>query len=143
MEINQAIKMVQRKYSLSRNEYAAQPLRKDSFNKAYSITDGKYLMMVSNDGLSLFDIEMDPTCHNNFLRFFVLEDNLIKENDAAIKQNSFHFTNFMNKREIRLLRQKFYHMRAVLYQEMAKLYIVGNRTVEDMVSEMNLNKINY
>ena len=143
MEINQAVEMVHRKYSLSRNAYVAQPLRKDSFSKAYSITDGKYLMMVSNEGLSLFDIEMDPTCHNNFLRFFVLENNLIKENDVVINQNSFHFRGFMNIREIRLLRQKFYYMRAVLYQEVAKLYIAGNRTVESMASEMNFNKINY
>lgn len=134
---------IQRNFSIARNEYAAQPLRKDSFNKSYSITDGKYLMMVSNDGISLFDIEMDPGCHNNFLRFFTLKDGIIKENEDIFKQNIFHFRYFMNKKEIRLLRQKYYYMRAQLYQEVSNLYIAGNRTIEDMFSEMNFNKINY
>ncbi len=137
------IDKIRRSFSLARNEYAAQPLRKDSFNKSYSLTDGKYLMMVSNDGLSLFDIEMDSGCHNNFLRFFILKDGILRENEDIFKKNIYHFGYFMNKKQIRMIRQKYYYMRTNLYQKVARLYIAGNRMVEDMLSEMNFDKINY
>ncbi len=137
------IDLKKRVYSISRNEYAAQPLRKDSFNKSYCITDGKYLLMVSNDGLCLYDIEMDFGCHNNLLRFFDLYDGMIKINSALINEYSFHFVSYMNQKQIRVLRQKFYYLCAKLYQEVKNLYVAGKRSESDMLSEMRFDIIHY
>lgn len=137
----QKINIFKRKYVLSRSAYAAQPVREDTFNKAYSYTDGKYFMLVSPKGLELYDIEMDPGCQNNFLDFFVLQDAKLIFNNEIQKKLGFHSLNFMNEKEKRIIRQKFYFLRSSLKQEVKKLYdIVGN---EKNISQMNFEKINY
>lgn len=134
---------VKNEYLLSRNEYAAQSIRKESFNKAYSITDGKYLMMVTNNGLALFDIEMDPECHNNFLRFFVLDQGILKENIEKNRQYRFHFGYFWNIRNIRILRQHYNDLRERLYIKVLELYVAGKRSEKDMQEEMRFDLIDY
>ncbi len=134
---------VKNEFLISRNEYVAQPVRKENFNKAYSITDGKYMMMVTNNGLSLFDIEMDPECHNNFLRFFTLEQGLLKDNTEKNVQYRFHFRYFWNVRNIRILRQHYYILRERLYEKVLELYIAGKRSEKDMQEEMRFDLIDY
>ena len=130
-----------RKYTISRNEYAAQPIRAESFNKAYSVTEGRYLLMVSNTGLEMYDTKMDPACQNNVLRFFVYENRILKSNveNAEIFQR--HFAYFWNNREQRILRQKFYELRDVLYDKVLELYMSGERSEIDMLDEMKFGKI--
>ena len=134
---------VKNKYLISRNEYSAQPLRKESFNKAYSITDGKYLLMVTNNGLTLFDIEMDPECHNNFLRFFVIEKGLLMDSTEINMQYSFHFKYYWDIRNFRILRQHYYTLRERLYAKVLELYLAGKRSEKDMLNEMHFDKIDY
>ncbi len=132
----------ERQYVISRNEYAAQPVRVESFNKAYSVTEGRYLLMVSSKGLEMYDTKMDPACHNNLLRFFVYENGILKSNEKNREILQCHFAYFWNNREQRILRQKFYELRGVLYDKMLELYIAGERSEKDMLDEMNFKKIN-
>lgn len=128
---------------VSRNEYAAQPLRKESFNKAYSITDGHYLLMVSNSGLEMYDVHMDGNCHNNFLRFFIFENGLMLENKPVLDQLAFHLECYLQARNKRILRQKFYMLWRELYCQVLELYKAGNLSEEQMKSELGFYKINY
>lgn len=132
-----------RKYAISRNEYAAQPIRAESFNKAYSVTDGRYLLMVSSKGLEMFDTKMDPACQNNVFRFFVYENGILKSNEKNTEMLRFHFSSFWNSREQRILRRKFYELKDVLYDEALELYVAGGRSEKDMLEEMEFEKIVY
>lgn len=128
---------------VSRNEYAAQPMRKESFNKAYSITDGHYLLMVSNAGLEMYDVHMDSSCHNNFLRFFILEGEILLENEAVSGQFGYHLKGYLKSRNRRILRQKFYMLWKELYCQVLDLYKAGNLSEEQMESELGFYKIHY
>lgn len=128
-----------RRYILSRSAYAAQPVRETTFNKAYSLTDGKYLMLVSTRGMELYDVEMDPECHNNFLEFFYFEDDVLRYNSKLDRNLSFHYQEFMDEKTIRELRQKFYFFRQRLKQEVKHLYVAAGREVN--LCEMNFEKI--
>lgn len=131
------------KYVTARSSYAAQPVRKETFNKAYSITDGKFLMVVSNYGLELYDIEMDFQCAFNFLELFYLDGELIRYDEERNRNLSFHYVDFTNDREIARLRQTAYYLRKKLYDDTLRLYEIGGRTRQDMTEEMNFYKIHY
>lgn len=130
-----------RQYVISRNAYAAQPVRPESFNKAYSVTDGRYFLIVSNKGLEFYDSRMDPACLNNILRFFIYENGILKENSDNVTMLGFHFPSYWNSREQRILRQKFYELIKVLYCEVLELYIVGGCDEKQMREEMHFNGI--
>lgn len=132
-----------RRYAISRNEYAAQPVRPDSFNKAYSVTEGRYLLMVSGKGMEMYDTKMDPSCQNNLLRFFVYENEIMKGNEKSTGILQFHFSSFWNSREQRILRQKFYELKNILYNKTLELYIAGGRNEESMLEEMKFERISY
>lgn len=131
----------ERKYILSRGAYAAQPVRKETFNKAYSLTDGKYFMLVSTYGLEFYDIEMDPECQNNFLDFFVLDNQDLKFDNELKQRLTFHYDYFMNEKEIRHLKQKFYFFRNKLKAEVTKLYTMIGK--EKDVSKMNFEQLHF
>lgn len=132
-----------REYSVARNEYAAQPLRIESFNKSYSVTDGEFLLCVSNAGMELYNIYQDYSCHNNLLKFFVMQGDLITFDKAKEEELRFHLYAFFNSEQIRLIRQKFYYLKSHLYEEVKKLYLTGNCTEERLHKEMRFDCINY
>lgn len=129
----------ERKYAVSRSAYATQPVREVTFNKAYSLTDGKYFMLVNVKGLEFYDIEMDPECQNNLLELFLLENGELKYNFALDNVLGFHYKDFMNEKSIRELRQKFYFYQEKLHKEVEKLYLAAGR--KDYACEMNFGKI--
>lgn len=126
-----------RKYSFSRNAYAAQPIREESFNKAYSVTDGRYLLMVSCRGLELYDTMFDPACINNLLKYFSYEQDVLK----ITAEWKYHLGAYLNRREQRIIRQKFYELKKVLYESATESYIAGGGTEKQMGSEMNFGDI--
>lgn len=130
-----------RRYAVSRNEYAAQPVRAESFNKAYSVTEGRYLLMVSGKGLEMYDTKMDPACQNDLLRFFTYGDRILKANERNAEIFRFHFSSFWSSREQRILRNKFYELRDILYDKVLELYKAGGRDEKEMRDEMNFGKI--
>lgn len=129
-----------RQYAISRNEYAAQPIRAESFNKAYSVTEGWYMLIVSSKGLEMYDTIMDPACQNNVLRFFTYEDGVLKSAEKNSEILLYHFRAFWNIREQRILRQKFYELKKILYIQTLELYIAGGRSEKDMLDEMQFEK---
>lgn len=127
----------------ARNAFAAQPVREGAFNKSYSITDGKTLLLVSSQGLEMYDIEMDSACNFNMLHMFEMEEDRIvfREEDAAGLR--YHFADFMDENQKRYIRQKFYYLRPHLYQYVVQRYQAGKRSEAEMNREMSFNKINH
>ncbi len=127
-----------RKYTISRNAYAAQPVRADSFNKAYSVSDGRYLLMVTSHGLEMYDTYMDMACINNLLQYFDYDKEIIR---AKYMKEIFHFPVWWNSREQRIVRNKFYELKTVLFQKMLHLYEAADLTQDHMLKEMQMNMV--
>lgn len=135
------LKIPQRTFTLARNAYAAQPVRADSFNKGYSITDGKFLLLVSNYGLELYDIEMDLQCQNNLLNYFIYKQKKLYLNEELNSSLRYHYRYIFNMSTIRKIRQIFYFYRRKLLDEVKELYsYIGD---EDKISELNFEEIHY
>lgn len=128
---------------VSRNEYAAQPIRNESFNKAYSVTDGQYLLMVSSAGLEMYNVWMDSSCHNNLLRYFVFTQDYILESGKMLRELSYHMSDYMSDRTRRIIRHKFYNLWEKLYTNVLALYEAGKVTKDRMENEMDFYNINY
>lgn len=135
---NEPFEFEKRQLCFARNEYAAQPVREGIFNKGYSVTDGKLILMISNYGMELYDAELDPDCTNNFLRFFIYdsEKEVLLEKKENYENYKFHFPWFMNADKIRFLRQKFYFLKHQLYEEIIRLYQIAGRDLSDIEKEI-------
>ncbi len=143
MNVSDCDYVVMRDYVVARSAYAAQPLRKESFNKSYSITDGKFLLLVSNLGIELYDIEMDYQCACNFLEFFMIDEGIVRFDEEYNGYLSYHFRDFMNDKQIARIRQTTYYLQSKLYDEILKLYLLVGKTELDLKQEMKFSQINY
>ncbi len=130
-----------RKYVLARNAYAAQPVREGSFNKGYALTDGNFLFMASNNGLEMYDIEMDMQCQNNLLNFFVYDQGILHLHRELNESLSSHYKYIFDMGAIRQIRQKFYYFREKLHEEILALY--RSAECEDKMKEINFRQIHY
>lgn len=130
-------------YAFSRNLYVAQSNRLMTFNKSYAITDGEFRLVVSKKGLEFYETETDPECFNNLLEYFRLG----KDNDLVYYKKlddvmSWHFKDFNNAAQLRLIRIKFRAMVPELYSRVCKLYEQAGRGKEIVNSEMSFHRIN-
>lgn len=130
-------------YAFSRNLYVAQSNRLMTFNKSYAITDGEFRLVVSKKGLEFYETETDPECFNNLLEYFRLgkDNNLVycKRLDDVM---SWHFKDFNNAAQLRLIRIKFKAMVPELYSRVCKIYEQAGRGKEIVNSEMSFHRIN-
>lgn len=131
-----------RKYAFARSAFAAQPIRLDSFNKGYSITDGKMLLLVTYNGMEMYDIEMDPACGFNFLSVFRLEQDKLVFDEPQMNKFRYHFEAFMDANEKRYIRQKFYYLKAQLEREVKERYTLIKKD-EEVYREMKFDRIHY
>lgn len=131
----------QRKFAFARNAYAAQPVREGMFNKGYCITDGRFLLLVSNNGLELYDIEMDMQCQNNLLNFFQYYQEILYVNQDLDNSMKHHYKALINVDTKRQIRQIFYYFRKKLYREVWKLYTYAKQ--EEKITELKFEKIHY
>lgn len=128
-----------RAFAIARNAYAAQPVRKDSFNKGYSITDGRFLFLVNSNGMKFYDIEMDVQCQNNLLKFFVYEKGLLRTKRQPDSSLGYHYKFLMNMSAIRQIRQNFYFYRKKLYDKTMELFQYAQ--CQDGIKELNFEQI--
>ena len=130
-----------RKFALSRNAYAAQPARTDSFGKGYSLTDGEFLILVSSRGLELYQIKMDPQCQNNLLNYFDYKQNNLYIRQRLNDSLGYHYKTIFNMSSIRQIRQTFYFLRSELYQQVLELY--QHCGLQESVKELCFDNIHY
>jgi hypothetical protein len=128
-----------REYVIARNAYAAQPVRKNSFNKGYCLTDGRFLFMASNLGMEMYDIEMDLLCQNNLLRFFVYEEGILHVDRELNSNLSYHYLFIIDMGAIRQIRQNFYYYREKLREEAGRLF--QHAECPDKMKELDFENI--
>lgn len=133
---------LKRNFAYARNAFAAQPVRAGSFHKGYSITDGRMLLLVSSNGMEMYDVEMDPASNFNMLNIFGMEQDRLIFNEEA-SGLSFHFAEFMDENQKRYVRQKFYYLRPHLYRYVTERYEAGKRSEAEMNREMCFCQINH
>ena len=85
---------------VSRNLFSSQHNCEESFNKSYMVTDGKYSLLVSGNGLRLFCNGIDPACGRNMLDFFILKGNKIVYNKSFDQLHSSHYKFFMTCNQV-------------------------------------------
>lgn len=116
--------IMDRKYAFSRNMFAAQRVRGESFGKGYSVMDGQFLLLVNTKGLEMYEIRMDPECQNNLLLFYRLENNkLVLKKEATLW--GYHFMHLMDEKSFDEIEQKFYELRDVLLKKVNEIYQSG------------------
>ncbi len=135
------IKLPKRRFSFARNIYAAQMLKKDSFNKGYSLTDGEFLLLANSDGMQLFQIKMDPTCHHNLLDYFQLTDDELVVDRKMYQSLGYHFPAVIDKAALSQISQIFYILREHLEKKVSQLYQYAG--YESFFEEIKLHKIHY
>lgn len=139
--MSQEVFEVKRKYAFSRNEYAAQPLRTESFNKSYSVTDGHYLLIASNKGIEMYDIVRDCACQDNMLSHFCVSDGFLRFDCSQVEVMNIHFPILYSAREQRIIRNKFYELNEVLISEVQTIYKMAGLSIEQMYDEIKFNII--
>lgn len=135
------LKISVRKYSLARNIYAAQRLRESTFHKGYSLTDGKFLFLVSERGMELYRIDMDGACQHNLLDYFDFCGEVLTLHNMSFRRMQFHFLEIMEKGSVSQVEQTFYTCRSELMRKVEELYAYAS--CGDRGTEIDFNHIHY
>lgn len=114
----------ERRYAVSRNMYASQRVRRNSFEKGYSVTDGQFLLLVNSRGMAMYEIQMDPTCQNDLLSFYKIDNNRLSL-DTEVQCFEYHFKHLMDEKTFEELENKFYELRHILYKTVEEIYQNG------------------
>ena len=131
----------QRKYAFARNAYAAQKVRENSFHKAYSLTDGRFLLLAGDQGMQLYHIVMDSGCQHNLLDYFDFDGKELTLNQAARQRMKYHFTYLMDDGALAQTVCIFYEFRERLMKEVESLYQYAE--CEDFLWEIDFQNIHY
>lgn len=123
-------------FAFSRNLFSKQKASTKAFNKSYMATDGKYSLMVSKQGLSLFWCQSDSNNGRNLLDFFRIVDGKVQYKNIYNNLRSSHYKYIMNSHE----REKIIQMTEILLKQ---LHHYVYKTYERKVDDLNFNKINY
>ena len=106
------------------------------FNKSYCVTDGKYLLLVSNVGLEMYLSDIDVQGMRNILDFFVLKKKSLKYNVVFDVLQTSHYKNFMTK-----------NMQAEIVSRFSLLYLKLKEYVfclyQNKCGKMCFFKVNY
>ena len=125
-------------YVFSRNMFAAQRVRTKTFDKGYSVTDGSFLLVVCSKGMSMYYTVMDPTCQNNLLSLFCVNDGTIQPREE-INEYRFHFKYLMDEKSLQLIEDKYNELFPVLYKKTLEYYKSGG--CDERIYEMNFSGI--
>ena len=127
---------IENKFVYSRNLFSKQKLCKNSFNKSYSVTDGRYTLIVSNDGLKMYNNTIDVLNGKNLLDFFKLKNNKLKFASKYDYYASGHIKSFMTARYKTELADEF----SVLHEQLLN-YI--KNIYENDLGSMSFSRIDY
>ncbi len=130
-----------KRFILSRNLYAAQLVKAGSFEKAYSLTDGNFLLVAGIHGLRFYDTVMDPTCALNLLDFYVMSEEKLVIYDHCVSKMKFHFPYIFDRDSLEFIASKFVKMRERLIEEVTEVYVEGECI--ERIYEIDFDHIYY
>ena len=137
-------KMIEKKFTYSRSAYAAQPTGNRHYFKGYSVTNGEFLLYVTELGMEMYHIKMDSDCHNNLLKRFDYKEGILYDDfkDREYKEYSEWRWGIFGKESRDYIKQSFYKLKNELYKRTLRTYVAGGRDEMDMLKEMQFEKIN-
>lgn len=134
--INDRIYECNRMFAFSRNLFSRQKASVKAFNKSYMVTDGKYALIISKQGLSMFWCNVDTYNGRNLLDFFELDGEEIRYKKIYDNLSASHYRYIMNTYTQKEIQTK---LSILLKQLQNFLKLTYQREIDDL----NLNKINY
>lgn len=112
-------------YVISRNLFAQQAVNARMLNKSYGITDGDYLLVISQKGQEMFINSMDMTSNGNILEFFKKKNNTIQYDSKFNVLKSWHYNLFFTELCKKEIISKYEELQAVLMD-----YIINLKPVK-------------
>ena len=125
---------IENEFVYSRNLFSKQKLCKNSFNKSYSVTDGRYTLIVSSDGLKMYSNMIDVLNGKNLLDFFALKNGKIYFVCKYDYYTSGHIKSFLTDRYKNELVHKF----SILHEQLLN-YVMG--LYDNELGNMNFSRI--
>jgi len=102
-----------RAFAFSQNLFTNQMPNK-ALPKSFSVTsDSGWHLVMAEEGLELFQYELDPTNQMNLLAWFTLDEGGVLRFDAGVTTHS-HFRNTMNQPQVQEIQARFHELRAAL-----------------------------
>lgn len=126
---------INNEFVFSRNQFWAQGLRTNWFNKSYCVVNNKYMLLVSSLGLEMYITNVDFFSHLNLLNFFKYKNGKIKFNEIFTYMKSPHIFNYLNKTEIDDISANFILLMNALKNELYNKY--------SSIGDMNFSKIRF
>lgn len=135
----QGKKEKQPEYVFSRNLFANQNLSAEMLNKGYAVTNGKYRLIVTRNGLELYNEMMDPLNGCNLLDFYYLKTNKKIEFSKHLYLIDNEHIKCMLFKQLDEIEQNFYCLREKLNQDLQNMGKYGDISA----IQMGLNRIKY
>ena len=110
------------KYVYAKNMFVGQRVREKSFGKAYSVTDGRFMMMVTTRGLSMYETTLDPCCMHNLLCYYDMKNEDIVLNKEFVGKFGHHFCSMMNEETYKEINNKYNELYPHLQKYVENIY---------------------
>ena len=128
-------------YVYARNLYTAQKKEKNGLNKAFSVCNGEYLLMVSYRGLELYNIVIDPVNGFNLLDLFRLKKGALNQIRNVNLIGSSHFGYIVGHDFYKEIQEVFEELSKILKEYVLTMYsVIDDR---NRAKEMEFCRINY
>lgn len=132
-ELNIEKKTIGSDFVISRNLFAKQTRRARIFNKSYCVTDGEYTLLLTRQGMAMYENRIDEYCQNNVLDFFQLKGGKLKYLEKYDRMISSHYKGIMTWAEKAEIERRFERLEDKMYE-----YISENKYLK---RKYNLRKI--
>lgn len=128
-------------YVYARNLYTAQKREKNGLNKAFAVSNGEYLLMVSYMGLELYNVAIDPGNGFNILDLFKLRQGKIRQDWNVNLIGGSHFGYIMGNGFCKEIQKVYEELYERLKEYVLKMY--DGIQDRNRAQEMKMLKINY
>lgn len=126
---------INNEFVFSRNQFRAQGLRTNWFNKSYCVVNNQYMLIVSSLGFEMYVTNVDYSSNFNLLNFFKYKNGKIEYNEIFNYMRGTHISNYLNEHEIANIETNFISLKNALENELYDKYL--------SLGKMNFSKIRF
>lgn len=126
---------INNEFVFSRNQFRAQGLRTNWFNKSYCVVNNQYMLIVSSLGVEMYVTNVDYSSDFNLLNFFKYKNGKIEYNEIFNYMRGTHISNYLNEHEITNIETNFISLKNALENELYDKYL--------SLGKMNFSKIRF
>ena len=96
-----------------------------SFEKGYSVCDGRFLLLANTKGLRMYDTEMDMLCQHDLLQYFEFCDGKLKTSQSVLERIRFHLSSIMDQATTIQIKEVFDRLYPWLISGIKEMYKKG------------------